>query len=288
MTFQDTNKQRVLRADQLDVISYDEYILSIFKSDLTKCFKYFQAGLLTRFDPELKAILRIIIWKYSVLLSDATLSQKMLDILYKTSKNNGILTTKRKAIFGLGLIGVAWLSERSYDLKHTLMNFGFNVNKIWKMINFLTIVHKILELVNFIVFLRDARYRSVWDRILGIYSVFSRKQAPRVVYFEYMNEDILRSGLAELLFCVLPMVNIPRLRNILLRLMWKKSSAINDGKTVSNFECGICGDLPTNVHQTDCGHIFCYTCIKANLMADPSFFCPLCGEAIHDVEPASA
>lgn len=46
--------------------------------------------------------------------------------------------------------------------------------------------------------------------------------------------------------------------------MWKKSSAINDGKTVSNFECGICGDLPTNVHQTDCGHIFCYTCIKVS------------------------
>ena len=67
----------------------------------------------------------------------------------------------------------------------------------------------------------------------------------------------------EFLFCILPMINIPRLRNTLLRLMWKKPDAAQDGKsTLLRCHCGVCGELPTNVHQTICGHIFCYMCIK--------------------------
>ena len=66
----------------------------------------------------------------------------------------------------------------------------------------------------------------------------------------------------EFLFCILPMINIPRLRNTLLRLMWKKSNAMQGGKSMLRCHCGVCGELPTNAHQTICGHIFCYMCIK--------------------------
>lgn len=59
------------------------------------------------------------------------------------------------------------------------------------------------------------------------------------------------------------MINIPRLRNTLLRLMWKKPDAVQDGNsTLLRCHCGVCGELPTNVHQTICGHMFCYMCIK--------------------------
>ena len=66
----------------------------------------------------------------------------------------------------------------------------------------------------------------------------------------------------EFLFCILPMINIPRLRNTLLRLMWKKPDAMQDGKALLMCHCGVCGELPTNAHQTRCGHMFCYICIK--------------------------
>ncbi|CAB3986924.1 Peroxisome biogenesis factor 2, partial [Paramuricea clavata] len=160
---------------------------------------------------------------------------------------------------------------------------------LWKVINLGVMLHKFLGILNFIVFLQDARHKSLLERALGIYTVFCKKQAPRVVYFEYMNRDILRSGLAEFLFCILPMINIPRLRNTLLRLMWKKPDAMEDGKALLMSHCGVCGELPTNVHQTRCGHMFCYICIKANVMGDPSFLCPVCGDLVCDsVEPATA
>ena len=225
-------------------------------------------------------------WKYSVFTNDATLSQQMLQIKYKTLRNDGILSSKRKLFFGLSLVGGMWLSERSLDIKQMLISLGLNADKLRKIINFGVLLHKFLGLLNFVIFLQDARYKSLLERALGIYAVFSEKQPPRVVYFEYMNRDILRSGLAEFLFCILPMINIPRLRNTLLRLMWKKPDAMQDGKAM--LLCGVCGELPTNVHQTRCGHIFCYMCIMANVMADPSFLCPVCGELVNSiVEPAA-
>ncbi|WP_395239545.1 hypothetical protein, partial [Salmonella sp. s54412] len=58
-------------------------------------------------------------------------------------------------------------------------------------------------------------------------------------------------------------------------------------KKILQSHCGICGELPTNVHETSCGHVFCYICIKANSMADPSFLCPVCGDLVYDkFEPA--
>ncbi|XP_028394012.1 peroxisome biogenesis factor 2-like isoform X3 [Dendronephthya gigantea] len=247
------------------------------------------SGLLTTIDPELKAVLSFIMWKFSVMASDASLSQQMLQIKYKTCRNAGILTSKRKICFGLALIGGTWLSERSLDIKQLLARNGLNSEKLWQVVKFGAILLKFLRLVNFIIFLQDARHKSLLERALGIYSVFSKKQSPRVNYFEYMNRDILRNGLAEFLFCVLPMINIPRLRNALLRLMWKKPDAMQDGNAVLRYRnCGICDELPTNVHQTPCGHVFCYMCIKANCMVDPSFLCPVCGELVCDnVEPVS-
>jgi hypothetical protein len=42
----------------------------------------------------------------------------------------GILSSKRKIIFGLALIGGTWLSERSLDIKQLFTNYGLNTDKV--------------------------------------------------------------------------------------------------------------------------------------------------------------
>lgn len=278
--------ERVLRVDQLDVAEYDEFILGIIQAEISKCFKYFQPGILTKVDPELKAVLGLIIWKFSVYSNGATFSQQMLEIKFETLVNDGLLSKKQKIIYGLAMIGGQWFAERYFDIKQYFSRFG-NMEKLWNTLDFGFMLHRFFSLLNFVVFLQNGRYKSLLERALRIYAVFSRKQSPREVYFYYMNHDILKNGFAEFLFCILPLVNIPRFRNLLLRVMWRAPNALQDGNTLLRRHCAICGELPTNVHQTRCAHVFCYICIKANAMADYSFMCPVCGEHVYDdIQPA--
>lgn len=41
-------------------------------------------------------------------------------------------------------------------------------------------------------------------------------------------------------------------------------------------KCAICLQRPSLPHHINCRHIFCYYCLKGNVLADPKFQCPIC------------
>lgn len=38
-------------------------------------------------------------------------------------------------------------------------------------------------------------------------------------------------------------------------------------------------------HVSDCGHLFCYYCIKTAMMVDRSYACPSCNHQIKQIKP---
>jgi hypothetical protein len=59
-----------------------------------------------------------------------------------------------------------------------------------------------------------------------------------------------------------------------MRLVYGPSSGGADG----DMECVVCGEESAQTpYVTDCGHIYCYYCLKTACLQDDSFSCPRCG-----------
>ncbi|XP_020630500.1 peroxisome biogenesis factor 2-like [Orbicella faveolata] len=159
----------------------------------------------------------------------------------------------------------------------------FLVWRIWRCINAGEKLLQALSVLNFLVFLQKGKYPSVLERVLGIHPVFAQRQSIRQVSFEFMTRELLWHGFAEFVFFLLPLINIHKLKNLIVRRFSSPASLVKQPSIkVACHECGICNEPPTAPHQGQCGHVFCYYCIKANSLADPSFPCPLCGAAVGD------
>lgn len=52
-----------------------------------------------------------------------------------------------------------------------------------------------------------------------------------------------------------------------------------------NTKCAHCDERPTLPHHMGCAHVFCYYCLKGNLIADEQFECPTCQQKSHFCEP---
>ncbi|XP_032228555.2 peroxisome biogenesis factor 2 isoform X1 [Nematostella vectensis] len=280
--------QRVLRVNQLDATQLDYEIINILRSQLRRAFQFFEHGVLSKIEPELNALLRLLVWKFSVYSRGSTVGQQMLNMKYSDKySSQGTMSMVQKVGFGLIVIGGRYLQDRSTEIKLLCRRFG-DFSIIWRC---LYVGEKILQfasMINFLVFLQKGRYQSLLERLLGIHHVFEQRQSLRQVSFEFMTRELLWHGFAEFLFFLLPLINVHKLKNLIMRQFTRPALPSSPNVKVAFHQCSICSEPPTAPHQGACEHVFCYYCIKGNSMADPSFPCPLCGtpvgEAVHPVE----
>ncbi|EDO33162.1 predicted protein, partial [Nematostella vectensis] len=181
----------------LDATQLDYEIINILRSQLRRAFQFFEA-MLSKIEPELNALLRLLVWK------------------------------------------------------------------IWR---FLYVGEKILQfasMINFLVFLQKGRYQSLLERLLGIHHVFEQRQSLRQVSFEFMTRELLWHGFAEFLFFLLPLINVHKLKNLIMRQFTRPALPSSPNVKVAFHQCSICSEPPTAPHQGACEHVFCYYCIKVS------------------------
>uniref|UniRef100_A0A8C5PAZ6 Peroxisome biogenesis factor 2 n=1 Tax=Leptobrachium leishanense TaxID=445787 RepID=A0A8C5PAZ6_9ANUR len=280
----------VLRISQLDAIELNKALEQLIWSQFTSCFQGFKPGLLIRFEPEIKAFLWFFLWRYTVYSSNATVGQAILNIQYKNdlsqTKMYRPLNKQQKVWFALFTVGGKWLAERSYDIfsNHPL---GSSFQKTRHLINAAAGFLKVCELLNFVIFLQQGSFATLTERLLRIRSVFTKPQNVRHVGFEYMNREILWHGFAEFLIFLLPLINTQKLK--LKLFSWfkpvKGHGHSDPSLTVHCKECCLCGEWPTMPHTIGCSHVFCYYCIKSNIMSDVYFTCPKCSSQVHNLQP---
>ncbi|TRY92209.1 hypothetical protein DNTS_022623 [Danionella cerebrum] len=273
---------RVLRISQLDAFELDAALEQLVWSQFTQCFQHFKPGLLTPVEPELKALLQLLLWRFTVYSNSATVGQSMLNIRYRNALLPGqkyrSMSWQQKYWFALLTVGEKWFTERSHSLflNHPAES---NVRKAHKVLIVLMGLSKVASLVNFLVFLQRGTFPTLLERLLGVRPVFIRPQGPRDINFQYLNRELLWHGFAEFLIFLLPLINTWKLKGSLTSLFTSRNNqrgTESSEETCLN-ECAICGEWPTMPHSVGCNHVFCYYCLKSNVIADEDFTCPKCG-----------
>ncbi|XP_015810872.3 peroxisome biogenesis factor 2 [Nothobranchius furzeri] len=283
----------VLRISQLDALELDSNLEQLLWTQFTQCFQNCRPGVLTPVEPELKALLYLLLWRFTLYSSNATVGQSLLSLRYHDTYSSSPLYTPLSSRQKLGLAMLTllprWLQERSHhflpclglgsrgaasESDDSLLRLGLRNSLI--LVSGLT---KLASLFNFLVFLRNGRHPTLAERIAGALTVFSKPNVVRDVPYQYMNRELLWHGFAEFLIFLLPLINVRKLKAAALSCVFGNSSdkkGAKKGKDVWK-ECGLCGDWPTMPHTVGCQHVFCYYCITSHSIADANLTCPKCG-----------
>ncbi|XP_069705406.1 peroxisome biogenesis factor 2 [Periplaneta americana] len=275
----ESNERYVPRVTQLDAVELDDEIVNILKSQVTNVSRYTTAGFLGRWEAEIDALLRFIVWKLSVDKVYSTFGQQLLSVRYGGKYN------KRKVyLFALLTIGSKYLKQRSHEISTSTRDASLS-EKVKLVFHWADITIQVASLINLLVFLTEGKYPQLVDRILRLQPVsIAPPGRDRSVGYNYMTRELLWHGFIELLVFAVPLVNYHVLKRRVTNLFsWKKA---NSDKKKANFtsstKCAECNENPVLPHHFGCGHIFCFYCVKANILADEKYECPLCGSSAAD------
>lgn len=266
----------VLRVSQLDATELDDELSSTLQQQFLNVFKSLPLGFINRFKPELRLFVRWLVWKYSVHESDSTFGQQMME-LYYNSRGKGPLSRRHRFGLFFFLVLAEWVRDRFDVLVSTISSAP--PSTVQRALDVAVACLKGLSLLNFILFILYGGYPSLKERVLGLTMSPAKPQVLYQLSYEYMNREILWHGFSEFIFHILPHFNVFAVRNWLRKLV---KTAGDKPDNVNYHQCAFCEQSPTMPRVADCGHVYCYYCLRANCMADANFPCSLCSRPVHN------
>lgn len=292
----------VLRINQLDALELDSALEQLLWTQFSQCFQNCRPGLLTPAEPELRALLQLLVWRFTLYSNSTTVGQSLLSLRYHNLLSSVAryrpLSHRQKWGLALLNVGARWFQERSHSLLLCLgLSTGGSVSEhdvslitqgLRKCFNLVSSIAHIASLINFFVFLKKGQHPLLAERIVGAQAVFSKPNVVRDVTYQYMNRELLWHGFSEFLIFLLPLINTCQLKAIMSSFVFGErrtdTQAAPEGQGLLK-ECGLCGEWPTMPHMVGCCHVFCYYCIKSHSIAEPYFTCPKCGAQASQPEP---
>lgn len=278
-SFMEHASERVLRVNQLDATELDQQLTEILQHQFVEIFHNLPSLYLSRFKPELKALVRFVLWSWSVRQRGSTFGQDMLGLQYSLSASQfkPLKLSHRLFIFVL-LVLSEWIKDR-VDTVARILRLPLTPAALERTLNRVLAVVKMLSLLNFVVFLIRGVHPTLKENALGLHMLSKHPQALRSTSYEYMNREILWHGFSEFIFFVLPHLNLFAAQNWIRRMVGiiRKPSSGEEDATRDFTCCVFCEKQPTMPHVSACGHVYCYYCLRANLVADGSFPCSACG-----------
>ena len=277
--------EKVLRVNQLDASQLDDELSNLLQQqfiDLLRGLPF--SSLLSKIKPELQALVRISLWRWSVWKSGATFGQLMLGLRYsEVGKENATITARSKWLLFLLLVAAEWAKERVHLLASYLTTF--TPGQIERGLSFIISLTQFAELCNFCIFLLKGQFPSLKERLFSLTMVPQRRQTLNQLNYEFTNREILWHGFSEFLFFILPQLNFFTLRNwmrrITLFLKEKLGEQQGEGTMFSLKECSFCEEIPILPRLASCGHVYCYYCVAANVKADRNYPCSVCGKPVY-------
>ncbi|CAG8477702.1 16849_t:CDS:2 [Funneliformis mosseae] len=309
---------RIMRVSQLDADLLDFELFDMLKEQLWLSFSLFNPQFKQTFEPELLAILQLIMYRLSIYESGASYGAQLQNLKYRNERQHwgGLqstakdspLTKFQKFVYGALTIGGQYMWMRVNRLV-TAQGWGElsedNPRKVfWKILQKVENVYKSLSLLNFLIFLYDGKYRTLIDRILSMRLVYTRRIMNRQVSFEFLNRQLVWHAFTEFLLFLMPLINLRKLKNILKRKFlpeaYSKSHTLD---FLPMHICAICHENQSasnapmssvvtvdsskihNPYETNCGHIYCYFCIKTKLIQeDGTWQCLRCGDEVKEIK----
>ncbi|EJD53689.1 hypothetical protein AURDEDRAFT_80238 [Auricularia subglabra TFB-10046 SS5] len=306
----------VQRVGQLDADQLDQDLVLMLKEPFAKALGLLNSALSFKIEPELVLIIHAILYKYSVWDTGATHGARLQGLRFAPpKKTDGKALTPsrllRRTVYAHAFLTVVlpYLHTRARTLALSrswpdapLTHYR---RRLWDVMTLAETAHGALALAGFCVFLRNGRYRTLVDRILGLRLVPIQQITSRSVSYEFMNRQMVWHAFTEFLLFLLPLVNMRILRRRLMALTSRLSLAsILPAKvrqrlslatpTSSTFrtakyadlredQCAICVESASfnitdlarpeqqdhRIHTpyiASCGHVYCYFCLAQSLL----------------------
>ncbi|PWN29762.1 hypothetical protein BDZ90DRAFT_249657 [Jaminaea rosea] len=223
---------RIQRVSQLDAELLDEELLTLLFEPVKTSLAQIKNTLPDRIEPELLALLKLVLFKYSVWDNGASYGAMLQNLRYRNewAHRGGLQSTflsaplskVQLALYPLLTIGVPYayarLSRHMTSLSFSSMPANDPRRLLWSMVDKLQRLHEGLALVNFAAFLSDGKYRTITDRMLGMRLTYAERTLNRNVSFEFLNRQLVWHAFTEFLLFLLPIIRPKRLLRRLLRL----------------------------------------------------------------------
>jgi len=85
---------------------------------------------------------------------------------------------------------------------------------------------------------------------------------------------------------MVPLVSLDKVKAFIQRHISKRIFHPNQRDSAARaLSCSECNASPPNVaFEANCTHLFCYYCVKSNLLADAGYCCPQCGQQVKAIK----
>jgi len=252
----------VSRVNQLDAEALDDELVKLVKATLQRTFKHFIRNPLDVIGPELEALIKLMIWNYTLKARSSSVGQQMLGIQLQATNRIQIYAT------GVVYVLVTYIKSRLHTLFSWLPETP-QVSKLKSLSEHLEALLKLGELVNFVVFLQQGTYPTLLSRCLQL-KPRSLVQGSRAVHYTFMSRELIWHTLTEVIIFILPFINCSKFFN----KFRTASTPTDDG----GLNCCICRNPAVSRVMTGCQHVYCHYCIMAELGERDWLTCSMCNE----------
>merc|ERR1712216_306039 len=103
--------------------------------------------------------------------------------------------------------------------------------------------------------------------------------------YDFMSKQLMWNEFGELLNFVVPLLKDSTVNSWIENIFFKQTKEVESTlqKQIES-TCLLCHQPPATPYRTNCGHIFCYYCIKSKSMATHNYRCPTCNMIVTEIE----
>ena len=294
------------RVGQLDSELLDEQLYELLKKQLDLGLSLLSpissSNLIQNIDPELTFALGAVLFKLSIWNQNASYGAMLQGLEYRRKGSN--MPSSTKLLYFSGTVGLRYIFARS-DLYLTQLRVSDSsssiIHALLRTSKYLQTTHTALSLLNFLIFLKQGRYRTLLDRMLGVSLTPKTRLYARAVSYEFMNRQLVWHAFTEFLLFILPLLHLPRLKRRISKYL---STGVNSRATMSQFAflppktCAICyrdqgasdatqstDTVNAYVGDCGCGGKYCYSCIAGEVALEEGegWNCLRCNRLIRQI-----
>lgn len=296
-------QNEILRVFQLDGLSVQQEVVEILRSSL---FAIFDIPLLQSFryayQDEVALLLDMLLYRYSTWQRGQSVGDRLQNLVMRDEDRARSLGLQSST----GLLP-ALAPQRRLLAVHAVLSIlvPYVVRKLqrrmleerWedetasharrvtaRLLRYICIGWALLSLLNTLHFFATGSYRTLLERLLSIKMVYGSQKMERLTNLMILKQHLMWQTWASL-FSVLRVG-----RYVSHMLQMARSVATTDTLRIGQDDrCCVCNEKPTISQRSNCGHLYCYYCIRSRLLnseSTGSFRCFKCGQSVHSSRSA--
>jgi len=299
------------RVNQLEALELDAELTEMLSDQFKRVFAFFRPGLLQDLKPESDALFGFVIAFFSICSGSQTPGNVFQNLVYVDRARTHLPSSRlappvRRQRIGYLLLFVVlpyiWargsrvVERREWGARPE----GEWRRRAWVLMQRLEAWYRCAATVNLVLFLRFTTYRTIGERLLRIGLEPQDATLTRTLNFEYTNQVLVWHTMQDILAQSRPFIAValPKARAALASMyasiFTRGGASREDQERARLLPAGACGFCalypPCSPHVGECGHPFCYFCLKSAQATGGGVKCPRCKATLRTCsrEPVSS